>query len=81
MIIAQYSFTLGGLSSPSKIVGGAGALPLPPPMVYVFEYLSWLLVIHGSTHTACWNHCIVKVKILDMMTISLSFNSMLWGIP
>ena len=30
--IAQHSFELGVLSTPSKIVGGTGAPPLPPPM-------------------------------------------------
>ena len=28
--VAQYSFELGVLSTPSKIVGGAGAPPAPP---------------------------------------------------
>ena len=32
--IAQYSFELGVLSTPSKIVGGAPP-PLPPPMMCV----------------------------------------------
>ena len=28
--VAQYSFELGVLSTPSKIIGGAGAPPAPP---------------------------------------------------
>ena len=42
--IAQYSFELGALSTPSKIVQGAPALPLPPPMCAILKINNSLIL-------------------------------------
>ena len=47
MTIAQYSFKLGVLSTPSKIVGGAGIPPAPPLLLQFADDTT--LICSGDT--------------------------------